>query len=91
MVEGLEQIQEGYAQLGTALSTVNEATGALSTALDTMNGTVNDALDEVRAAIDDEAELAEALAAMVEAEGAWCGNADDMPASTLFIVTAQAD
>ena len=89
--EGLEQIQEGYTQLGTALSTVNEATSALSTALDTMNGTVNDTLDEVRQAVDDEGERVEALAAMVSDEGAWCGNADDMPASTLFIVTAQAD
>ena len=91
VVEGLSQIQTGYEQLETAMGTVNEATTALATATDTMSSEVASALSEAQVELADELELVQAVTALAEDSGAWCGSTDDMPASTTFIVTAQAE
>ena len=90
VVEGLETIQSGYEQLEEGTATVNEATTALATATDTMSASVAEALDEAEIELADELELVQAVADLAEGTGAWCGSAEDMPATTTFIVTAEA-
>lgn len=88
--EGLAQIQEGYGQLGEALGTVSTATDTLSGAVSTMSAAVIEGIDGLQLALEDKLELVGAIAELVEERGAWGGSADDMPSSTLFIVTASA-
>lgn len=89
--DGLEQMQEGYEQLEKATGTVNKATTKLSKAVETMGEGIEDALEEAETQIDDELALIAALNGLVEDTGAFCGNADDMPASTTFVLTAGAE
>lgn len=86
--EGLATIQEGYAQLETATNQVSQAASQLSDGTAQLGDGIEAALSQVQGTIDEKIELVGALNDLVEERGAFCGNADDMPASTMFVVTA---
>ena len=90
VTEGLEQIQAGYEQLEEGMATVNTATSALSEATEAMSAQVVDALDEAQVSIGDIVERVQAVSELAASAGAFCGSADGMPATTLFMVTASA-
>ena len=87
---GLTQIQSGYEQLTQALEKVSEAAGKLSKGTKKMSKGVAEAIEEARATIEGKIDLVEALADYADAQGAFCGNASDMPASTTYVITAEA-
>lgn len=91
VAEGLSQIQSGYEQLSTALTQVNQATEQLSAGTATMSENISSALSSAEGSIYGMLDQVEALADYAKAEGAFCGNASDMEASTTFIVTAKND
>ena len=87
---GLTQIQSGYEQLTQALEKVSEAAGKLSKGTKKMSKGVAEAIEEARDTIEGKIDLVEALADYADAQGAFCGNADDMPASTTYVITADS-
>ena len=87
---GLTQIQSGYEQLTQALEKVSEAAGKLSKGTKKMSKGVAKAIEEARDTIEGKIDLVEALADYADAQGAFCGNASDMPASTTYVITAEA-
>ncbi len=87
---GLTQIQSGYEQLTQALEKVSEAAGKLSKGTKKMSKGVAEAIEEARDTIEGKIDLVEALADYADAQGAFCGNASDMPASTTYVITAEA-
>lgn len=89
--DGLSQVQQGYGQLGEATAKVGEASKQLNSAVNTMRDGISEKIDELRYEADSKLDLIDALSAEVERQGAFCGNAEDMPASTTFIVTASAE
>ncbi len=91
VAEGLTQIQSGYEQLAQATGKVSEAAGKLSQGTAQMSEGVQQAIDQARGSIDEKIDLVSALSDYAEQQGAFCGNASNMPASTTFVVTAKAD
>ena len=89
--EGLTKIQAGYEQLGNATSQITEATSKLAQGTQAMSEGVKTAISEMRGGINDKLDLISALRDYTESQGAFCGNASDMDASTTFVVTAKAD
>ncbi len=87
---GLTQIQSGYEQLTQALEKVSQAAGKLSKGTKKMSKGVTEAIEEARDTIEGKIDLVEALADYADAQGAFCGNASDMPASTTYVITAEA-
>ena len=87
---GLTQIQSGYEQLTQALEKVSQAAGKLSKGTKKMSKGVAEAIEEARDTIEGKIDLVEALADYADAQGAFCGNADDMPASTTYVITADS-
>ena len=87
---GLTQIQSGYEQLTQALEKVSQAAGKLSKGTKKMSKGMAEAIEEARATIEGKIDLVEALADYADAQGAFCGNASDMPASTTYAITAEA-
>ena len=87
---GLTQIQSGYEQLTQALEKVSEAAGKLSKGTKKMSKGMAEAIEEARATIEGKIDLVEALADYADAQGAFCENASDMPASTTYVITAEA-
>lgn len=91
--------------VSAALTTLNTAANGIVTALDglkmgmdkmgeataTMGEGISSMLSQAQSAIYSKANLVEALADYVENQGAFCGSASDMPASTTFTITAQAE
>lgn len=91
VTEGLEQIQSGYKQLQTATEKVSSASSQLTKGTETMGTSIKNALSEAKGSINNKLDLVSALSDYAEAQGAFCGNASDMPASTTYVVTAKAD
>ena len=87
---GLTQIQSSYEQLTQALEKVSQAAGKLSKGTKKMSKGVAEAIEEARDTIEGKIDLVEALADYADAQGAFCGNASDMPASTTYVITAEA-
>ncbi len=87
---GLTQIQSGYEQLTQALEKVSQAAGKLSKGTKKMSKGVAEAIEEARDTIEGKIDLVEALADYADAQGAFCGSASDMPASTTYVITAEA-
>lgn len=88
--KGLKQIQAGHEKLEAATGKVSDASVQLDKGVKTMSSSISRALSQARGTIEDKLDLVSALADCAEAEGAFCGNASDMPATTTFIVTAKA-
>lgn len=88
--EGLATIQEGYAQLEIATTQVSQAAAQLSDGTAQLGEGIEAALSQAQSTIDEKIELVGALNDLVAERGAFCGNADDMPASTIFVVTASS-
>lgn len=91
VTEGLKQIQSGYEQLAQATGTVSQAASQLSQGTAQMSQSVQQAIDQARGSINEKIDLISALSDYAEQQGAFCGNASTMPASTTFVVTAKAD
>ncbi len=91
VAEGLKQIQSGYEQLAQATGKVSEAASQLSQGTAQMSEGVQQAIEQARGSIDEKIDLVSALSDYAERQGAFCGNASSMPASTTFVVTAKAD
>lgn len=89
--EGLTKIQAGYQQLGEATEKITTASSKLSQGTQAMSEGVKTAISEMRGSINGKLDLASALRDYTEKQGAFCGNASNMPASTTFVVTAKAD
>lgn len=89
--EGLTKIQAGYQQLGEATEKITAASSKLSQGTQTMSEGVKTAISEMRGSINGKLDLVSALRDYAEKQGAFCGNASNMPASTTFVVTAKAD
>lgn len=81
---GLSKLTESLGQLSSGMSQMSQAT-------ETMGEGIADMLSQAQGAVNSRLDLVEALGAYVEAQGAFCGSADGMPASTTFVVTAQAE
>lgn len=56
-----------------------------------MSEGVKTAISEMRGNINGKLNLVSALRDCTEKQGAYCGSASNMPASTTFVVTAKAD
>lgn len=91
VVEALDGLLAGYEALEEGLASVNEATSSLVEATSGMGTSVSESLESVEAAIDAQLDRVLAVAELAEDSGAFCGSADDMPASTTFIVTAELE
>lgn len=89
--EGLAKIQAGYAQLGEATNEITEASAKLSQGTQAMSEGIGTAIKEMQGNINSKLDLVSALRDHTEEQGAFCGNASNMPASTTFVVTAKAD
>ena len=89
--EGLAKVQAGYEQLGEATNKITEASSKLSASTQAMSEGVKTAISQMRGGINDKLDLVSALRDYAKNQGAFCGNASDMPASTTFVVTAKAD
>ncbi len=87
--EGLAQIQKGYEQLEEATGQVGDAAGKLSEATQAMGENVKKMISQAQGGIEEKLDTVEALADFAESQGALCGNAEAMPASTTYVVTAQ--
>lgn len=91
VAEGLKQIQSGYEQLAQATGKVSEAASQLSQGTAQMSEGAQQAIDQARGSIDEKIDLVSALSDYAKQQGAFCGNASNMPAATTFVVTAKAD
>ena len=91
VVEALDGLLAGYEALEEGLASVNEATSSLVEATSGMGTSVSESLESVEAAIDAQLDRVLAVAELAEDSGAFCGSADDMPANTTFIVTAELE
>ncbi|MDO4854792.1 MAG: hypothetical protein Q4A43_05250 [Coriobacteriia bacterium] len=89
--EGLKQIQAGYEQLGKATAKLSKASKKLSRGTSQMSKSVAKAIKKAHNGINEKIDLIQALSKLAEDEGAFCGNASDMPATTTFVLTAKAD
>ncbi len=89
--EGLAKIQAGYAQLGEATNEITEASAKLSQGTQAMSEGIGTAIKEMQGNINRKLDSVSALRDHTEEQGAFCGNASNMPASTTFVVTAKAD
>lgn len=89
--EGLAKIQAGYAQLGETTNKITEASAKLSQGTQAMSEGIGTAIKEMQGNINSKLDLVSALRDHAEEQGAFCGNASNMPASTTFVVTAKAD
>ncbi len=89
--EGLAKIQAGYEQLGEATNKITAASSKLSQGTQAMSEGVKTAISEMRGNINSKLDLVSALRDYTKSQGAFCGNASNMPASTTFVVTAKAD
>ncbi len=89
--EGLTKIQAGYQQLGEATEKITAASSKLNQGTQAMSEGVKTAISEMRGSINGKLDLVSALRDYTEKQGAFCGNASNMPASTTFVVTAKAD
>ena len=89
--EGLAKIQAGYEQLGEATSQVVQASEKLSSGTQTMSESISSAISEMQGNINTKLDLMSALRDYAENQGAYCGNASNMPANTTFVVTAKAE
>lgn len=81
---GLTKLTESLGQLQAGMGQMSQATQA-------MGQGIADMLSQAQGALNSKLDLVEALGDYVEAQGAFCGSVDGMPASTMFIVTAQAE
>lgn len=88
---GFTQVQAGMEQLSEALAKISEASGQLGKAAGKMSEGVSEAIGAVQSNIDGKVELVNALSAYVKAKPAFGGSAEDMPASTLYLVHATAE
>ena len=89
--EGLAKIQAGYAQLSEATNEITEASAKLSQGTQAMSKGIGTAIKEMQGNINRKLDSVSALRDHTEEQGAFCGNASNMPASTTFVVTAKAD
>ncbi len=89
VAEGLKQIQSGYEQLAQATGKVSQAASQLNQGTQQMSQGVQQAIEQARGSIDEKLDLISALSDFAEDQGAFCGNATNMPASTTFVVTAK--
>lgn len=89
--EGLTKIQAGYRQLGQATEKITAASSKLSQGTQAISEGVKTAISEMRGNINGKLDLVSALRDYTEKQGAYCGSASNMPASTTFVVTAKAD
>lgn len=87
--EGLTQIQAGYEGINEAMGQLKTALDALSKAEQEMSQAVGEQIESARGQINTKIKLIEALDNYAKKQGAFCGNASDMSASTTFIVSAQ--
>ncbi len=90
VAQGLTQIQSGYEQLAQATSQVSQAASQLSDGTKQMSEGVAQAIEEARGSIEGKFDLIKALSDYADEQGALCGNASNMPASTTYVVTAKA-
>ncbi len=91
IAEGLKQVQQGYEQLAQATSQVSSAAGQLSQGTQQMSDGVAKAIEEAKGSINNKIDLVKTLSDYADQQGAFCGNANSMPASTTFVITAKAD
>lgn len=89
--EGLAKIQAGYEQLGTATANIGEASTKLATGTQTMSEGISSAISELQGGINNKLDLISAVRDYANNKGAFCGNANNMPATTTFTITAKAD
>lgn len=89
--EGIQTVQEGTEQLAEAITQVSAGSKKLGKAAGKMSDAVSEAIETVQSSIDEKVDLVNALSDYVNAQPAYGGSAEDMPASTIYLVHAKSE